>query len=293
MALFNFFDLSNIMLVLKTVRPNDFIDVFLITYIIYIIAKFFKDTRSMQILWGIAVIVGVLQLSGAFRLNTINFILQNAMQVGFLAIIVLFQSELRSGLSKMGRSRILFFNTEEAKDNSLYREIITSVTSASRYLAEKKIGALIVIEKNIKIDDSIISGTRLDAEVSSELLINIFYPKAPLHDGAVIISDGKIASAGCILPLSQNESLDSELGTRHRAGLGMSEASDAVVIIVSEETGKISLASEGGFSRNLTSNVLEQALKNLLLKDEKITSKSKWKLNIKNAKKKEGGKKND
>ncbi len=287
MTFLSFFDLPNKLSVFKTVGINDYIDILLITYIVYNIAKFFKDTRSIQVLKGIAVVIIALQLSEILKLNTINFILQNAMQVGFVAMIVLFQPELRSGLSKMGRSKMLFFNFDETKDEDLYLEIISSVTNASKQLSEKKVGALIVMERSTKIIDIVRTGINLNAKVSSELLVNIFYPKAPLHDGAVIISDGKIASAGCFLPLSQNDSLDSELGTRHRAGLGISETSDSVVIIVSEETGKISLACDGGLTRNLTASMLEAALKNLLIKDEKAASKSKLKLNLKNSKKKE------
>ena len=287
MTFLSFFDLPNKLSVFKTVGLNDFIDIFLIAYIIYIIAKFFKDTRSMQVLWGIAVIIIVLQFSELLKLNTVNFILQNAMQVGFVAVIVLFQNELRSGLSKMGRSRILFFNFEEAKANDVTGEIITAITDAAKHLSDKKIGALIVVEKNIKLDESMLTGIKLDAEVSSDLLVNIFYPKAPLHDGAVVISDGKIASAGCILPLSQNNSLDSEFGTRHRAGIGITEISDSVVVIVSEETGRITLACNGGYNRNLNPSNLEKSLRNLLIKDDKFQSKSKLKLNLKNTKKKE------
>ena len=287
MTFLSFFDLPNKLSVFKTVGINDFIDIFLIAYIIYIIAKFFKDTRSMQVLWGIAVIIIVLQLSELLKLNTVNFILQNAMQVGFVAVIVLFQNELRSGLSKMGRSRILFFNFEEAKANDVTGEIITAITDAAKQLSDKKIGALIVVEKNIKLDESMLTGIKLDAEVSSDLLVNIFYPKAPLHDGAVVISEGKIASAGCILPLSQNNSLDSEFGTRHRAGIGITEISDSVVVIVSEETGRITLACNGGYNRNLSPSNLEKSLRNLLIKDEKSQSKTKLKLNLKNTKKKE------
>ncbi len=290
MTFLSFFDLPNKLSVFKTVGINDYIDILLITYIIYNVAKFFKDTRSIQVLKGIAVVIIAMQLSEILKLNTINFILKNAMQVGFVAMIVLFQPELRSGLSKMGRSKMLFFNFEEARDTNLYLEIITSITNAAKQLSEKKVGALIVVERNAKIVDIVRTGINLNAKVSSELLINIFYPKAPLHDGAVIISEGKIASAGCFLPLSQNDSLDSELGTRHRAGLGISETSDSVVVIVSEETGKISLACDGGLTRNLTPLVLEEALKNLLIKEEKTASKTRWKLNLKNSKKKDSKK---
>lgn len=287
MFLSNLFDIPSQLAIFSGIGINDYIDILLIAYLTYCVAKFFKDTRSIQVLKGIVVLIIALQLAELFRLNTIKFILENAMQVGVFAIIVLFQPELRNGLSKMGRSKIPFLSFEEAKNNDLWFDVIKSITNASRQLSEKKVGALIVIERNAKIMDIIRTGIMLNANVSSELLINIFYPKAPLHDGAVIISEGKIKSAGCFLPLSQNDTLDSELGTRHRAGLGISESTDCVVVIVSEETGKISLACDGGFNRNLTPQVLEEALKNLLLKPEKTTTKSKWKMKLRSTVKKD------
>ena len=282
----SFFDFPSQIAIFRTIGINDYVDILLITYIIYNVAKFFKNTRSIQVLKGIAVIILALQASEFLKLNTINFILRNAMQVGLVAVVVLFQPELRSGLSKMGRSRMIFFNFEEQKDENEWLSVISGVSSAAKQLSEKKIGALMVIERNTKINDIIRTGVALDAKVSSELLINIFYPKAPLHDGAVIISDGKIVSAGCFLPLSQNDSLDTELGTRHRAGLGISETTDSVVVIVSEETGKITLACDGGLIRNLAPSVLEESLKKLLIKEEKVVSKKRLKAIRKNKTKK-------
>lgn len=283
----NFFDIPNQLAVFSSIGINDYIDILLITYLTYCVAKFFKDTRSIQVLKGIVVLIIALQFSELLKLNTIKFILENAMQVGVVAIIVLFQPELRNGLSKMGRSKIPFFSFEEAKNTDLWLDIIKSISNAARQLSEKRVGALIVVERSTKIMDIVRTGISLDANVSTELIINIFYPKAPLHDGAIIISDGKLKSAGCFLPLSQNDSLDSELGTRHRAGLGVSETSDCVVVVVSEETGKISLACDGALTRNLTPAVLEEALKNLLLKADKSTTKSKWKMKLKSTVKKD------
>ena len=159
--------------------------------------------------------------------------------------------------------------------------LILKISQSAKSLSEKKIGALIVIEKTTKIMDIVRTGITLDSLVSAELLNNIFYPKAPLHDGAVIISKNRVVAASCFLPLSQNDSLDSALGTRHRAGIGISETSDCVVVIVSEETGKISLACDGSLTRNLSHQMLEEALKNLLIKEDKTISKTKFKLNIK------------
>jgi diadenylate cyclase len=197
------------------------------------------------------------------------------MQVGLIAIFIVFQPELRSALARMGRSKFSFFNFEDPKNLELTRSIISAVSLATKQLSETKTGALIVIERNVKIMDIVRTGIVLDAIVSSELLTNIFYPKAPLHDGAVIISGGKIISAGCFLPLSQNESLESELGTRHRAGLGISEGSDCIVVIVSEETGKITLACDGGLTRNISPTTLKNALTKLLLNEDKREKKQK------------------
>ena len=277
----NLFDIPNQLALFTTIRINDYIDILIIAFLTYKITAFFKNTRSVQVLKGIVVLVVALQLSEILRLNTVNFLLQNALQAGLMAVIILFQPEIRNALSKMGRRNFSFFNFEENAEKEEIRETIHSVSQSAKSLAEKKIGALMVIEKTAKIMDIVRTGITLDSQVSAELLNNIFYPKAPLHDGAVIISKNRIVAASCFLPLSQNDSLDSSLGTRHRAGIGISETCDCVVVIVSEETGRISLACDGSLTRNLTYQMLEEALKNLLIKEEKTISKTKFKLNIK------------
>ncbi|MBQ7951000.1 MAG: diadenylate cyclase CdaA [Clostridia bacterium] len=254
-------------------RFADIVDIIIVAILIYKIAKFFKDTRAVQVLKGIIILMVCVQLSEMFKLNTINYILQNTMQVGVLAVFILFQPEIRSALANMGKSRFSFltFDTEENSDPTL--NVINAVTASAKSLSEKKIGALIVLEQNTKIMDIIRTGVMLDSAVSTELINNIFFPKAPLHDGAIIIGNGKIKAAACVLPLSQNDSLESELGTRHRAGLGVTEGSDCISIIVSEETGKISLACNGGLTRNISPNVLKDALKKLLLKEDQNQKK--------------------
>ena len=254
--------------ILSTIRLADYIDVIIVAYLIYQIAKFFKDTRAVQVLKGIVFLMVFVQLSKMFKLNTLNFILQNTMQVGLLAVFVLFQPEIRSALARVGKSGVSLFNFEGDEASSPTHRMIDAITNSAKSLSEKKIGALIIIEQSTKIGDVIGTGIPLNADVSTELLNNIFYPKAPLHDGAVIIGDGKVKAASCFLPLSQNDSLESELGTRHRAGLGITESSDCISVIVSEETGKISLACNGGLTRNLSPAVLKEALSKLLLKDE-------------------------
>lgn len=270
---------------LTTIGFSDVVDIAIVAVLIYKIAKFFKDTRAVQVLKGIVILMVCVQLSEMFKLNTINYILQNTMQVGLLAVFILFQPEIRSALANMGKSRfsLMNFDSEESSDPNMH--IINAVTASAKALSERKIGALMVLEQNTKIMDIIRTGVMLDSAVSTELLNNIFFPKAPLHDGAVIIGDGKIKAAACVLPLSQNDSLESELGTRHRAGLGVTEGSDCIAIIVSEETGKISLACNGGLTRNITPNVLKEALKKLILKEENPTKKVNLKKIVKKIKK--------
>ena len=263
------FDISSWFALLSTIEFTDYLDIFIVTYLIYQVAKFFKNTRSVQVLQGIVLLIIFLQLSEMFKLTTINFILTNAMQVGLIALLIVFQPELRRAISKIGRINFSFMNFDEFRTKSLLENVVSAVAMAAKQLADKKIGALIVIERNTKILDIIRTGITLNADVTSELLINIFFPNAPLHDGAVVIGNGKVLAAGCFLPLSQNDSLESELGTRHRAGLGISEGSDCVSIIVSEETGKISIACDGGLTRNISAQVLKEALSKLFIKEEK------------------------
>ncbi len=253
--------------ILSTISWTDVLDVAIVAYIIYLIAKFFKDTRAVQVLKGIVFLMIFVQLSSIFKLYTFNFILKSTMQAGLMAVVVLFQPEIRGALARMGKRGGSLFSFEGGDDQSPTQKIIDAITSSAKALAEKKIGALIVIERSTKIGDILDTGIPLNADVSTELLNNIFYPKAPLHDGAVIIGDGKVKAAACVLPLSQNDNLDSELGTRHRAGLGMTESSDCISVIVSEETGKISLACNGGLTRNITAAVLSEALSKLLMKE--------------------------
>ncbi len=269
----------------STIRLADIVDIAIVASLIYKIAKFFKGTRAVQVLKGVVILLVCVQLSETFQLNTINYILENTMQVGLLAVFILFQPEIRSALANMGKSRLSLLNFDGEENDHPIMNTINAVTASAKALSEKKIGALIVLEQNTKIMDIIRTGVPLDSVVSTELINNIFFPKAPLHDGAVIIGDGKIKAAACVLPLSQNDSLESELGTRHRAGLGVTEGSDCIAIIVSEETGKISLACNGGLTRNLSPNVLKEALKKLLLKEEKSLKKVNLKKIVKRMKK--------
>ncbi len=243
------------------VKITDIIDVFIVTFIIYKALKFIRDTRTVHLLKGVVVLVITMQVSQFVKLHTVHYLLSNALQLGLIAIIIVFQPELRRALEQLGRTTMgQWFSFEERTDDIEKEKIIKEVKESCINMSKSHIGALIVMEREIKIGDIVGTGITLNADVTAELLTNIFVPKTPLHDGAVIIRNNKIEAASCFLPLSQNPNVSKELGTRHRAGLGMSEESDAVVVIVSEETGGISIACGGELSMNLTPDVLENKL---------------------------------
>lgn len=253
----------------QVLKLTDIIDIFLIALIVYQLLKILKETRAMQLVKGIFILFLILQISSWAHLTTLNYLLRNAMQVGMFAIVVIFQPELRNLLEKMGRSNVgklidVATGKTTTTDDDDYA--VSEIVTAASNMSSTKTGALIVIERETKLGDVIRTGTLLDAEVSSALLENIFFPKTPLHDGAVIIRGDRIHTAGCFLPLTSNTNLSRDLGTRHRAALGISEASDAIVVIVSEETGKISIAINGSLTRNLTDATLKTALGKALAK---------------------------
>ncbi len=253
---------SSILQYFSLVRFRDIIDVVIVGYIIYKGIKLISETRAEQLIKGIVILVVVTQLSEWLQLNTISFILKNTMQVGVVALLVVFQPELRRALEQMGRSRFgNIFNFDEIADtDDTITNTIDEIIRAVETLADNRIGALVIVERDTKIGDIIRTGVTLDSLVSAELLVNIFVPNTPLHDGAVIVRGGKIMAAACFLPLTENPYLSKELGTRHRAALGISENSDSVAIVVSEETGKISVALDGDLTRNLTVETLKKAL---------------------------------
>ena len=245
----------------QVLKITDLIDILLIAVIVYQMLKLIKETRAMQLLKGVLILFAILEISSWLHLNTLNYLLRSAMQVGMFAIVVIFQPELRSILEKMGRSRVGRLINLSSSSSDVQDFAIGEIVKASDNLSRTKTGALIVIERETKLGDVIGTGTLIDAEVSSALLENIFVPNTPLHDGAVIIRGDRVHTAGCLLPLTSNENLSRELGTRHRAALGISEASDALVVVVSEETGKISIAANGRLTRNLTKDSLLAALR--------------------------------
>lgn len=267
----NLFGLSSIY-----VQWNDLLDILIVAFIVYRAIKLFKETRAIQLLKGIAFLILVFFLSNWLELRTLNYVLKNTLEVGLFAIIVLFQPELKRALERIGGNKFLkFFGLRSTNDVTDIDTInmVDNLSEAFGRLRETKTGALVVLERNTKIGDIISTGTAIDAAVSSRLIENIFYKGAALHDGALIIRDNRVAAAGCILPLSQNMRLSYDLGTRHRAAIGMSENSDAIVCVVSEETGHISIAIGGVIHKNLSKEQMSIKLKNILVPNQNKKSK--------------------
>ncbi|MPM70848.1 Cyclic di-AMP synthase CdaA [bioreactor metagenome] len=262
----------------KIITIFDVIDISIVAYVIYRGMLLLRRSRSAQVAKAIMLIVLLLWVSYQFNLNVINFIVGRAVELGFLALIIVFQPELRRFLEQMGSKRLGdIFGSDDVPDE--IESAITQTVAAYTALSKDKVGALTVFERKTPLDDVLKTGTLLDATVSSELLKNIFWPKAPMHDGAVIIRDGRVAGAGCMLPLSGNVNLSRDLGMRHRAGIGMSEHSDAVVATVSEETGSISVAVGGMLKRHLAPETLERLLRNELLSNRELPKTPKFTLN--------------
>ncbi|MCD4714302.1 MAG: diadenylate cyclase CdaA [Clostridiales bacterium] len=235
------------------------IDIAIIAFVFYKLLGLIKETRAEQLVKGFLIILIISKLSEWAKLYAINFILQSTFTIGLIALVILFQPELRKALEHLGRSQwFISSNKKGANDNQL--KMINEVVDASGVMSRKKIGALIVVERMIGINDIVETGTVTDAKVSADLLMNIFYPKSPLHDGAVVIKNNRIMAAGCLLPLTSNKYISKELGTRHRAAMGMTETSDAVIIVVSEETGAISMAVEGKLQRFLDPTTLKELM---------------------------------
>ena len=259
---------------IQLIRVTDIIDIVIVSVLIYQMLKMIRETRALQLVKGIAILLIVLQLSTWLNFTVINYILRNIMQVGLFIIVVIFQPELRNVLERVGRSKVgnLFdFSTIQLGEDKV-QNIISELVNATVNLSHTKTGALIVLEREIRLGDFVDTGAMLNAEITAALLENIFVPKTPLHDGAVIVRNDRIYSAGCVLPLTSNTNLSRELGTRHRAALGVSEVSDAVVIVVSEETGKISIAINGTLTRNLNEQTLKKAIERAFERNRKNPS---------------------
>lgn len=246
---------------------SDILDIVVVAFLIYMLLPLFRSTGTARIAWVVVVVLVVSWLTEFLELYTLNFILEQFLAVGLIALVVLFQPELRRMIDHLGSMKFKkLFGV--AKSEQEMQSVITQVVSACETMSHQKVGALIVFARDNRLEEYFKSGTRIDAQVSTQLLLNIFFPKAALHDGAMIIRDGRVAAAACVLPLSESQRLSADLGTRHRAGVGMSEASDAVVVIVSEETGAISVAVGGMLKRHLAPQTLERLLINELCPDD-------------------------
>ena len=250
----------------------DLLDILIVAFIVYQLIRLIRRSTAGKALMGVLLLVVVLQFSQLLQLRVVSYLLANTLQMGLIALVIVFQSEIRKALEKVGRSNIIKSLEREGVD--AVETAVVQVVEACRAMSLSRDGALIVFEREIDLNDYVKTGTILNADPSAEFIKNIFYPKAPLHDGAVIVQRGRVASAGCILPLSGNDNLSKDLGMRHRAGVGMSENSDAVVVIVSEETGAISVAIGGMLKRHLAPETLAKLLRNELLAQNEVTKKN-------------------
>ncbi len=258
-------------------QMTDLLDIAIMAFLLYHLFVLVQSTKAASLLKGLLVFLAALALSTALRLHSINFIMSKMVDWGALALVILFQPELRRILEQMGSRRFMAFFAK-AEVSSTMEQTISQTVLACSEMSQSRTGALIVFEREILLDDMVRSGTVLDASVSSELLKNIFFVKAPMHDGAVIVRDGRVLAAGCMLPLSKNVNLSRDLGMRHRAGIGMSENSDAVVVIVSEETGSISVALGGMLKRHLKPETLENLLRNELMPQDEEDKQQRFSL---------------
>ena len=247
--------------------PIDVVDILVVAYIIYRVMKLLKDTSAARLAKGILVLVLIMLFASFLHLTMISWLLRNALSVGVFAVVVIFQPELRRLLEQLGKgnlSRMLIPDT----DPNVVESMIVATVSACADMSRTKTGALIVFERKERLGEIISTGTRVDAAPSAELIKNIFFKNSPLHDGAMLVRAGRVCAAGCVLPRSGNQGLSRDLGTRHRAAVGMSETADSVLVVVSEETGAISVAIGGMLKRHLSPEILQKMLESELLGDE-------------------------
>lgn len=259
---------------LSLVQLVDIIDITVVACLIFQAIKLLRETRAIQLVKGVAALIAIYLVAYFSQLKTVTFLMRSLLQIGTLALLILFQPELRRALEQMGRTRItalgtMLFNSQSESSATELRQqwekAISATCDACASMSRQKTGALIIFERQTPLGDVISTGTLVDAQPSYELICNIFFHNSPLHDGAMVMRGGKVYAAGCFLPLSANFTISRELGTRHRAALGMSENSDALVVVVSEETGKITVAENGKLLRGLTVDELRTALKNGVL----------------------------
>ncbi len=263
---------------LSTMGISDFLDIIIVAYLIYKAIGFVRRTNSNNLAKGLVVFLLALWGSDIFSLTMINFLLRKTAELGLIALLILFQPELRRLLERMGSG----FASGRSSSGTVMDSAISQTVQACCDMSDSKTGALIIFERGVALNSIISTGTVINADTTAELLKNMFFNKAPLHDGAVIIRDGRIAAAGCVLPLTQRTNLSKDLGMRHRAGIGLSEESDAVIIVVSEETGAISVAMDGMLKRHLSGEALDKLLRSELTREDDSTEKHSFMDNIRN-----------
>ena len=271
---------------LPLMQFTDFLDIIIVAFLIYKLLPIFRSTGTARIAWIVAAVVVVSWLTELMELYTLNFILSQLLAVGLVAIVVLFQPELRKMLDHVSNIKLKSFLGMEKPEQEMVPVILQTV-KACEIMGQEKVGALIVFARNSRVDEYLKTGTMIDGQVSEQLIRNVFFPKASLHDGAMIIRDGRVLAAGCVLPLSDSNRLSADLGTRHRAAVGISEITDAITVVVSEETGAISVAVGGVLKRHLAPQTLERLLRNELCpendqqQEESLVLKLRQKLQIK------------
>ena len=259
--------LKSIWLQIQGMQWSDYLDIILVAYLIYKLLPILRATGSFRIAWLVGVIIVVAWLTGALRLHTLSYLFSEVLTVGLLALVVLFQPELRRMIDHLSHVKLKqLLGTEKPQQEMV--PVIAQTVHACEVMSRERIGALIVFARDNRLDEYFKTGTMIEGRVSEQLIRNVFFPKAALHDGAMIIRDGMVTAAGCVLPLSDSNRLSLDLGTRHRAAVGMSEVSDAVVVVVSEETGAISVAEGGMLKRHLAPQTLERLLRNALCPDD-------------------------
>ena len=259
--------LQNLLQPVTRMQWTDYLDILLVAFLIYRLLPLIRTPNTMRVAKAVVVVMVILGLAEVLHLYAMSFILNQFLSIGLIALVVLFQPELRRMLDHLGSVQLrgLLGGVKPLAEMDM---VISQTVAACDCMSREKVGALIVFAREARLDDFIKTGTIIDGQVSEQQIRNIFFPKAALHDGAMIIREGRATAAGCVLPLSQSDRLSADLGTRHRAGVGMSESSDAIVIIVSEETGTISVAEGGMLKRHLAPGTLEKLLRNALCKNE-------------------------
>lgn len=263
---------SNIKNTFPTITVVDILDILLVAFLIYQVINLIRSTSAYRIARAIILLLALTLITDLLNLHTLNYLLDRILELGVVALVIVFQPELRRFLERIGGRSVRGLIGIGANPDDQLKDAIEETVKACGAMAKERVGALIVFERENSLEQISNTGTKVDAAVSQELIRNIFFPKAALHDGAMIINAGRIESAGCVLPLSENRNLSTDLGTRHRAGVGMSESNDSLVIIVSEETGTISVAVEGMLKRPLTVETLRKLLMQQLIGEEKKSS---------------------